>query len=202
MQKKILWVAAALVLIAIPAVIGLVALRGDDDGSTASRRAAALVPAGPTGGGFQLTIPGVTWLPSTRAIDVLSYSWGVSNAGRTDYSGLTAGKASFNDLQITKQIDQASPHLALSAASGKHLQSAVLTLYRNSAVGQVKLATYTLTDVLIGAVQQSGSSNEIPMEQVSLNYAQVRAEFSGLDAKGGVTTAERFGWNLAANTPA
>jgi type VI secretion system secreted protein Hcp len=194
MRKKLIWAGAALVLIAIPAVIGLVALRGDDD----SRRSAALIGAGAKGGApsYQLEIPGVT--PAGKAIDVESYQWGISNAGSADRSGLTRGTPQLSDLVITKKLDQTSPILANHVATGKLLQSAVLTLYKQDPKGGilVKYATYTMTDVLIGAVSHSGGGAEIPSESVSLNYAKLQTSISTLDTAG-LSPPEQATWDLA-----
>lgn len=200
MRKKLIWIGAALVLIAIPALIGLVALRGDDDSSSSARRAAALVPAGlKSGAGYQLVIPGVT--PSGQAIEVHSFSWGVKNASGTTYSGgTTAGKAQFNDIVFTKQIDQTSAMLAQACANGKHYPSAVLTLLKSSPNGPVEYAKYTLTDVLIGAVEHSGSASEVPMESISLNYVSIKSDLSTVDNSGTKTGTGLFSWNIATNT--
>lgn len=191
MRKTVLWIAVALALIAIPAVVGLVALKGDDD----SRRSGALVALG-KGVGYQLVIQGLT--PPGKAIDVESFSWGIANAGAADRSGLSAGKAQLHDLVITKKLDQTSPLLANSVATGKHHTSAVLTLYKQDpAKGlAVKFATYTLTDVLIGNAQHSGGSPEIPSESISLNYGKLDAEISTVDAAG-VSPPEKASFDLS-----
>jgi type VI secretion system secreted protein Hcp len=200
MRKKILWVAAVLALIATPAVIGLVALRGDDGSSSAARRAGALVQVGAKGGGagYQLVIPPIT--PSGQAIEVQSFSWGVRNAGGTTYSGATAGKAQFNDLVIVKQIDQTSALFAQHVANGKHLQSAVLTLFKATSAGPVEYAKYTLTDVLVGSATHSGNADAVPTEEVSLNYATIKADVSTVNSAGTKTGIEQFSWNLAEAT--
>ena len=43
-------------------------------------------------------------------IDIQSFSWGVSNSGSmSSGSGGGAGKASFQDIHFTRQLDKASP---------------------------------------------------------------------------------------------
>jgi type VI secretion system secreted protein Hcp len=185
MQKKILWVAAALVLIATPAVIGVVALSGDDDGPSAARRAGAFVALGAPG--TQLTIEGggtKEIMKPSEAIDVESWSWGVSNTG-TAYSGsggATAGKAQLGDLQIVKKVDKASPKLFLGAATGTLYTKATLRLNK----GTEKASEYlviTLEDVLITGVQLSGAGGtDLPSEQVTLNYAKATIEVTETEA--------------------
>src|SRR5678815_2292829 len=56
-------------------------------------------------------------------IEVLSFSWGVSNAGSMGYgSGGGEGKATFHDLSFTHKVDKASPVLMQACATGVHLK--------------------------------------------------------------------------------
>jgi type VI secretion system secreted protein Hcp len=61
-------------------------------------------------------------------IDVLSFSWGASQAGAVAHgSGGGAGKVSMQDFQFTMKVNKASPVLMRACASGEHLPRAVLT---------------------------------------------------------------------------
>jgi type VI secretion system secreted protein Hcp len=166
MNRKIIWALVALVLIAAPAVLGVVVL-GDDDG----RRSAALIQAGPAGGlGGQLTIDALT--PLGQAIEVQSWSWGVTADATTATGTLSTAKAQVSDLQITKTIDASTPKLVAAATMGKHYAKAKLTLYRGGEK-PVEYYTYELTDVVISGVRQSGSGTEVPMEEVSLAFRAI-----------------------------
>src|SRR5262249_1825873 len=69
-------------------------------------------------------------------IEVLSYSWGVTNAGSMAHgSGGGEGKASFHDLSFVHQIDKASPVLMQACATGTHYKEATIT-HRKSGKGQ------------------------------------------------------------------
>ena len=48
-------------------------------------------------------------------VDVLAWSWGMANIGTTQRG---AGKASFQDLTLTKYVDKSSPLLMLRCANG------------------------------------------------------------------------------------
>lgn len=189
MRKKILWVTAALVLIAIPALIGLVALRGDDSSSSA-RRAAALIQAGTTGG-FELQVDGLA-LPAGMVIDVESWSWGVANS----QTFTTAGKAQFSELNIVKTVDETSPNAFTGTATGKHYPKAVLTC-RKAGEKPVEYMVITMEDVFISAVQWSGSKGGgVPMENISLNFAKVSIEYIPEGGAG----AERAGYDIRTAT--
>ena len=125
MRKKILWVAAALVLIALPAVIGLVALR-EDDSSSSDRRAGALVAPGGTATAVSAAADtsnaGTAEIKDVIVVD--SFSFGVENPTTIGSAtgGAGAGKIKFNEFQIKKTIDNASPVLFKQAAAGASLQ--------------------------------------------------------------------------------
>ena len=55
-------------------------------------------------------------------IEVLSWSWGLSNQATAPSAGggAGAGKVKFQDISFTHLVDKASPNLMLSCASGKH----------------------------------------------------------------------------------
>jgi type VI secretion system Hcp family effector len=53
-------------------------------------------------------------------IEVLSFSWGVTNSGSTSTGG-GAGKAAFQDLLIVHAIDKATPALLKACATGQHI---------------------------------------------------------------------------------
>ena len=72
-------------------------------------------------------------------IEVLSWSWGVSNAGEMrGGSGGGEGKASFRDLSFTHNIDKASPVLLQACATGVHLKEATIT-HRKAGKGQQRV---------------------------------------------------------------
>ena len=57
-----------------------------------------------------------------NAIDVLAWSWGMSNSGTFHHgSGGGSGKANFQDITVTKYVDAASAeHHAILRLNGKH----------------------------------------------------------------------------------
>src|SRR6476661_7585126 len=82
-------------------------------------------------------------------IDVLAWSWGMSNSGTAHTGGgAGAGKANVQDLSVTKYIDACSPALMLACCKGTHYDDAELIarLADDTPVEYVKIA---LTEVLI-----------------------------------------------------
>ena len=68
-------------------------------------------------------------------IDILSWSWGMSQSGTTHMGGGGgSGKVSVQDLSLTKYIDKSSTVLLTHCATGKHIPKAVLTVRNGFAV--------------------------------------------------------------------
>ena len=137
-------------------------------------------------------------------IEVLSFSWGVTQAitGTVSSSGTFTGqRCDMAPLTIVKQFDKASPKAAQACAAGDHLKSAILTLNRAGGDKQPYME-YKLSDVLISSVSVGGASQGeggVPSEEWSLHYAKIEMKYTqiGLDGKPGGNVAA--GWDLKEN---
>jgi type VI secretion system secreted protein Hcp len=134
-------------------------------------------------------------------IDILAWSWGLSNAGTFHHgSGGGAGKAQFNDLSVTKFIDKASCDLAYHCASGKHIAKGTL-IVRKAGEKPLEYLVIKFDKVLVTSVSTGGSSGEDRLtENFSLNFAKVAAEYKTQDEKGAGKDGGSFTWDIAANT--
>jgi type VI secretion system Hcp family effector len=199
LRTKILWITAALVLIAIPAVIGLVAFRGED---SPARRAGALVPATSTSTEYHLLLTQATsTAPEFKdAIALDAFSWGVESPTTIGSAtgGAGVGKAKFNEFRISKKIDNASPALFKQLAMGAHFKKAVLTLRRP---GEQPYMVYTFETVFTTKVDHSGSSPELPTEEVAFAYGKLVVQSFGKSANG-VASQVTHGWDQVLNKSA
>jgi len=128
-------------------------------------------------------------------IEILSFSWGVSQAGGYSYgTGGTAAKSNLQDLSLSFRMCPASPKLMQYCASGKHLDSALLTCYEAGETPQ-KYLEVTLTDVIISSYQTGGSGDDKPIDSMSLNFAQIKKEYFKQDDTGAVKSAATGQWN-------
>src|ERR1700681_684535 len=135
----------------------------------------------------------------TGCIDVLSFSWGVSQtavygAGASGKEA-KAGRADFANLSIMKVLDKTTPLLCDHSASGNILPK-VYILY-DKPVGD-KQQTYFriwVKDALITSVQLSGS-NENPMESVSFAFQGVEIAYAPEKDDGSLDAAVRKGYDL------
>src|SRR3954454_25208817 len=80
-------------------------------------------------------------------IEVLSYSWGVNNAGSMAHGGGgDEGKSTFQDLTFVHKVDKASPVLMQACATGVHLKEAIIT-HRKAGKEQHEYMIVKLNDV-------------------------------------------------------
>jgi type VI secretion system secreted protein Hcp len=112
-------------------------------------------------------------------IDVLSFSWGVSQTGTMAFGGGGgAGKAQFNDFKFTMRVSRASPTLFLDCASGLHIKEAVVVGETSSNVdrGASQFFKYTFSDVIISSYQDGGSEGGEVMDSAALSFRSVKVE--------------------------
>jgi type VI secretion system secreted protein Hcp len=129
-------------------------------------------------------------------IEVLSWTWGVSNASSAVGGGSGKGKATPGDMHMTHRFDKASPVLSKHCASGKHFKEVKMTS-RKSGEGQKDFLVVTLKEVFVTSVQPSGSSGGDIVESVSMTYKDIEFAYKPQDDKGGLGGEVKFGWNTA-----
>jgi type VI secretion system secreted protein Hcp len=136
-------------------------------------------------------------------IDVLAWSWGVSNSGNAHVGGgAGAGKCNVQDLSFTKYVDKATSPLLLAACNGKHYDEALLII-RKAGENPVEYLKIKLTEVLITSVTTGGSGGEDRLtENVTLNFAKVNVDYTPQDDKGKGGTAVTMGWDICQNIKA
>ncbi|MBS1137831.1 MAG: Hcp1 family type secretion system effector [Proteobacteria bacterium] len=133
-------------------------------------------------------------------IDVLAFSWGMSQAGSFHMGGGGgAGKASFQDISVTKYIDNSSPVLMLYCANGDHFASAEI-IVRKAGKDPLEYYKIKMNKVLITSVSTGGSGGEDKLtENVSLNFESVELAYSKQLADGSGEAPKEFKWDIGAN---
>lgn len=135
-----------------------------------------------------------------KEIDVLAWSWGMSNSGSFHVGGGGgSGKANFQDLSVTKWVDVASPILQLYCANGDHFTKAVLVC-RKAGKKPLEYIKITMEKVMVTSVSTGGSGGEDRLtENISLNFANVKYEYVQQKPDGSGEPAKNFIWKIAEN---
>lgn len=137
-------------------------------------------------------------------IDVLAWSWGMSNSGTAHTGGgAGAGKVNVQDLSFTKYVDSASHLLIMAACNGKHYPTADL-IVRKAGENPLEYIKIEMTDVLITSVSTGGSGGEDRLtENVTLNFAKFKFAYQPQSKKGAKEGGELISsWDISANVKA
>jgi type VI secretion system secreted protein Hcp len=133
-------------------------------------------------------------------IDVLAWSWGMSNSGSAHVGGgARAGHVNVQDLSFTKWIDKSSPDLMLACCNGKHFDTATLVV-RKAGENPLEYLKIELIEVMVTSVSTGGSGGEDRLtENVTLNFAKVKLNYEEQTPTGGGGDKPKMGWDIAGN---
>ncbi|NMG36007.1 type VI secretion system tube protein Hcp [Azoarcus sp. TTM-91] len=136
-----------------------------------------------------------------ESIDVLAWSWGLSQSGTTHMgSGGGAGKVNVQDISFTKYVDASSHALIMACCKGTHYDDATL-IVRKAGDTPLEYIKITMKEVMVTAVSTGGSGGEDRLtENVTLNFAEFKFEYTKQAPKGGKDTTMTANWNIAENT--
>ena len=126
------------------------------------------------------------------AIDVISWSWGVSTPRN--------GRAEPQDFSVTKAVDAASPLLFEHVASGRMVPTATFYV-RTTGAQPHRLLTYCFTGVRVTSIQTgtAGGGEDRPQDRVTLAYETVVEAYRPQRADGSAGVPIFGGWDFIRN---
>ena len=131
-------------------------------------------------------------------IDVLAWSWGMSNTV-TDVGGGDAGKASVQDFSFTKFVDLSTTDIMLNTLTGEHIPE-VKFVVRKAGGEKIEFLKITFTDVIVTSVSTGGSGGEDRLtENVSMTFSKVKVEYTKQNPDGTAGEKKFFTWDIALN---
>jgi type VI secretion system secreted protein Hcp len=115
-------------------------------------------------------------------IEVLSFSWGVSNSSEIAAQGRRRGRSTPSDITFVMRSNKATPLLFKACATGRHLKQGLFVIEK---AGEQPFAFYkvTLTDVLVSSFQASGSEQDVT-DAFSLAFRTLKIEETEQTPKG------------------
>ena len=131
--------------------------------------------------------------------EIDSFSWGATQTGTFSYgSGGGGGKANMQDFHFTMKTNKSSPKLMEACANGSHIKTATLVSRKAGGKAPVEFIKVVMTDVLVSSYQTGGqaSGDDIPMDQISLNFAKIVFTYKDQKADGSAGTNVEGGWDL------
>ena len=135
-------------------------------------------------------------------IEVVAWSWGMSNASTNTGSGQSTGRVKIQELAVVKYVDKASPALMLGCSKGTHYPRAILSMRKAGAQKATDhFMVITLEDVVVTGVSSGGSGGENRFtENATLAFNKVRVDYWEQRPDGGLVQVTPYTWNIATNT--
>ena len=132
-------------------------------------------------------------------IDLESWSWGEAQSHPAAVGGAAGtAKVTMNDFSFTTRLSKASPMLFLKCAEGSHIKAAWLTAHRGASKAADYFLKWTFSDLLISSYQ-TGAAGDVPIDQVSFNFAKIEVEYKPQKPDGSLAGSIKSGWDAAAN---
>jgi type VI secretion system secreted protein Hcp len=136
----------------------------------------------------------------TDKIDILAWSWGMSQSGTTHMGGGGgSGKVSVQDLSFTHYIDSSTNDLINYCCQGKHIDTGKL-IVRKAGGKQVEYIKIEFKEIIVTSVSFGGSGSEDRLtENFTLNFASFHFTYTDQLASGAPGSPHDAKWNIAKN---
>jgi type VI secretion system secreted protein Hcp len=137
-----------------------------------------------------------------NSVDITSFSFGVENKTSIGSAtgGAGAGKAAFQEMEITKKIDLASPGLfAAASVTGAHFNQ--MNLFIRKAGSGADYLVYRFRLVYVTSITWAGSGgDEFPQEGVTFQYAAFQMSYAPTQSNGSLGNPSVASWSQVTNT--
>jgi type VI secretion system secreted protein Hcp len=132
--------------------------------------------------------------------DMMSFGQSMHQPG----SGATGasrrrGDVILDDIVIAKELDKASVKIAESVCKGKVFPKVEIDMTASyTDVGRVTYYRYELTNVMVTSynVNGSGQAEDVPTEDLALNFEEVKVTYTEMDSKGKTKGNVEYSWKV------
>ena len=132
--------------------------------------------------------------------DLASFGQGLHQPGG-GATGATRrrGDVILDDISCSKELDKASPKIAEAICKGKVFPKVEIELTASyTDTGRVTYYKYELKNVLVTSynISGSGQAEDVPMEDFSLNYEEIKVTYTENDNKGKSKGNVEYSWKV------
>ena len=109
------------------------------------------------------------------------------------------GDVILDDIACTKELDKSSPKLAESICNGKIFPKVDIHFTASTTdEGRVTYYAYELKNVMITSydISGSGQSDEVPTENVTLNFEEIKVTYTEVGSTGKSTGNVEYSWKV------
>ena len=132
--------------------------------------------------------------------DLMSFGQAITQPGG-GATGATRrrGDVIMEDLTCSKELDKASPKIAEAVCKGKVFPKVEIHLTASTTdSGRKTYLAYELKNVMVSGynVGGSGQSEDVPVEDFSLNFEEIKVTYSEVDSKGSGKGQVEYSWKV------
>ena len=164
----------------------------------------AVAPAAHAANDYYLKLDGIAGETvvgkTTDAIAIHSFAWEIENKTSIGSAsgGAGAGKAQFNELTVTKNVDSTSPALLTRVGTGQHLAAMELVARKAGQPAQISMR-YCFQPVFVTSVKHTGAQgDEGTTEEVTFTYGAMSETYAKQNPNGS-TSNVASAWNQMTN---
>lgn len=110
-------------------------------------------------------------------------------------TSLAGSSGSGGLISVIKSFDKASPKIAESLSTGKILPMVEIQICKNSS-DRVCYYNYKLENVMISSYSVSGTTDSVPIEEISFNFEQIKITYSEIKQDGTIGKTSELKWNV------
>lgn len=130
-------------------------------------------------------------------IEVLSFSWKLSNSAPTGTTGGgSTSRPVFGDLEWTQAVNQSIPDLFADLARGEVVGKVTLSFVEQAEERSYRFFTMTFEDATLTSLSLSGASGGDPLASLSLSYSGIELAYIPQDKGGKLLDPIKATWDL------
>jgi type VI secretion system secreted protein Hcp len=136
--------------------------------------------------------------------DLQDWRFGISqevNVG-SSAGGIGAGKVTFEQFTVSKQIDHASPDFFATCCTGGHYKDVMLLIRKAGTDRSKSGGVYLRFDfkmVFVAKIDWSGDDSPSPKEEITFDYGALRLNYKPQTATGGLDATQSTAWSRVLN---
>lgn len=135
-------------------------------------------------------------------IDVLSWSWGLTQSGTTHQAhGGGGGKVNVQDMTMVKYVDIATNDLIKKCANGTHIEEGMLYVRKAGGESTVEYLKIQMKNIMITSYQTGGAAmaDDRVQETITLNFNMFEITYTLQEASGAPGAESVAGWDIGKN---
>ena len=131
--------------------------------------------------------------------DLVSFTQPIHKPGTGTGATRRRGDVILEDITCVKELDKSSPKIAESVCKGKVFPKVEIHLTASyTDAGRVTYYAYELKNVQVTSysISGAGQSEDVPMEDFSLNFEEIKVTYTETDSKGKKKGNVEYGWKV------